>query len=186
MATTKFLLDRRRLLVAAGSALVLVSCGGTSTAAFALTSPAMVDGGRLPVDFTCDGSSISPPLAWTGAPRGTVGFAIAMHHVPGPGDTHWYWVLYDIPADVTHIDADSVPVATIGTNSVNGRSEYSPPCSKGPGTKTYTITAYALSALPDLPDPGIVTRDVLLAAIDGSVLATADINVTYDRTELTS
>ena len=158
----------------------------SSAGAFTLTSPVMSDGGELPVDFTCDGSSISPPLEWSGAPAGTVGYAVAMHHVPGPGDTHWYWVLYDIPAEVTHIDAGVTPVAKVGTNSVNGRSEYTPPCSKGPGEKVYTITVYALSAPPDLPDPSVVTRDVLLAAIDGSVLASADIDVTYDRTGLTS
>jgi len=158
----------------------------SSSGGFTLSSPAMTDGGELSVDFTCDGSSLSPPLDWSGAPTGTVGYAVAMHHVPGPGDTHWYWVLYDIPEAVTHIDAGVTPVAKVGTNSVNGRSEYTPPCSKGPGAKLYTITVYALSALPDLPDPSVVTRDVLLAAIDGEVLASAEMDVTYDRTGLTS
>jgi phosphatidylethanolamine-binding protein (PEBP) family uncharacterized protein len=65
----------------------------------------MVNGGSLPKQFTCDGKSQSPPLAWSGAPAGRVGYALAMHHTPGPGDTHWYWVLFDIPATVDHTDA---------------------------------------------------------------------------------
>jgi len=193
----------RRLLVL--TALIATACSSTpaatpesvstpasttgtasATAGFTVSSPAMVDGGELPVDFTCDGSSTSPPLDWSGAPAGTVGYAVVMHHVPGPGDTHWYWVLYDMPAESTHIVAGIPPQAKVGTNSVNGRSEYAPPCSKGPGVKLYTITVYALSALPDLPDPTGVTRDVLLAAIDGDVLASAQLDVTYDRTGLTS
>ena len=154
---------------------------------FVLTSPTMVDGGTLPVQYTCDGDSSSPPLAWRGAPAGTVGYAVAMHHVPGPGDTHWYWVLYDIAPTVDHLDAAAVPSGVkVGTNSVNANTEYAPPCSKGPGAKVYTFTVYALSAVPDLPDPTLVTRDVMLAAIRGTVLAAAHIDVTYDRTGLTS
>jgi phosphatidylethanolamine-binding protein (PEBP) family uncharacterized protein len=159
-----------------------VSTGG----GFTVTSSAMANGGSLPVEYTCDGASQSPPIAWSGAPAATVGYAVAMHHEPGSGDAHWYWVLYDIASTVDHIDAGAVPVAQVGTNSVNGRSEYAPPCSKGPGNKLYTITVYALSRWPDLADPGAVSRNVLLAAVYGSVLAEAHIDFTYDRTGLTS
>jgi phosphatidylethanolamine-binding protein (PEBP) family uncharacterized protein len=158
---------------------VQVAAAGTS--AFALTSPVMTDGGILPVQFTCDGSSMSPPLAWSGAPAGTVGYAVIMHHVPGPGDTHWYWVLYDMPATVDHIDAGVTPTAKVGTNSVNNQLAYAPPCSKGPGAKLYTFTVYALSAQPKLADPSAVSRDALLAALDGLILAEAHLNITYTR-----
>lgn len=43
-----------------------------------------------------------------------------------------------------------------------------------------------LSAQPSLPDPSTVSRDVLLTAIDGLVLGTVTLDVTYDRTGLTS
>ena len=41
-------------------------------------------------------------------------------------------------------------VGTVGSNSVNDRTEYAPPHSKGPGAKTYILTVYALSAPPQL------------------------------------
>ena len=86
-----------------------------------------------------------------------------MHHVPGPGDTHWYWVVYDIPANVTSLEKNSAGVGTLGNNSVNERTEYAPPCSKGPGEKIYTYTVYALSAEPQISvSASDVTRDVLL------------------------
>ncbi len=150
-----------------------------------LTSPVMQQDGTLPIEFTCDGSSSTPPLAWSGAPAGTVGYAVVMHHVPGPGDTHWYWVVYGMDATIEHLDAGAVPAATVGTNSVNGRTEYAPPCSKGPGTKVYTFTVYALSAQPTLGDPSTVTRAVLLDALNGLVLSSATLDVTYDRTGVT-
>jgi phosphatidylethanolamine-binding protein (PEBP) family uncharacterized protein len=146
-----------------------------------LTSPTMEEGGELPTEHTCDGGSATPPLEWSGAPDGTVGYAIAMHHVPGPGDTHWYWRLWNIPADVTSVETNTKEAGDIGTNSVNGANEYAPPCSQGPGEKTDTFTVYALSTQPDLPEPSMVTLEVLLDAIDGDVLDSAELNVIYDR-----
>jgi phosphatidylethanolamine-binding protein (PEBP) family uncharacterized protein len=156
------------------------SAPSATASTFSLTSPVMTNGGILPVTFTCDGDSTSPPLAWSGAPLGTVGYAVIMHHVPGPGDTHWYWVLYDIPATVDHIDAGVNPTAKVGTNSVNNQLAYAPPCSKGPGAKTYTLTAYALSGQPKLT-PAAASRDALLTALDGLILAEAHLDVTYTR-----
>jgi len=148
---------------------------------FTLTSPVMENGGKLPATFTCDGQSLSPPLAWQGAPEGTVGYALAMHHVPGPGDTHWYWVVYNIPPTTLSVEAGATDFGTFGTNSVNGQQVYAPPCSKGPGEKLYTITVYALSAAPNLPNPAAVDRDTLLAAIADITLASASLDVTYER-----
>lgn len=148
---------------------------------FTLTSPAMENGGKLPSMFTCDGESLSPPLAWQGAPEGTVSYALAMHHIPGPGDTHWYWVVYNIPPTTLSVEAGATNFGTFGTNSVNEQQVYAPPCSKGPGEKLYTITVYALSASPNLPNPAVVDRDTLLAAIANITLAEASLNVTFER-----
>ena len=157
------------------------SGAATSTGTFIVRSPVMADGGTLPIRFTCDGAAVTPPLAWGGAPAGTVGYAVTMHTVPGPGETHWYWVLYDIAPTVDHLDEAATSPATVGTNSVNGKNGYAPPCSRGPGPKVYTFTVYALSGTPDLPDPMLVSRQALLEAIDGMVVGRATISVTYSR-----
>lgn len=167
-----------------GTTATAVTAASASTG-FTLTSPVLQQDGELPVEYTCDGAATTPPLAWAGAPEGTVGYAVVMHHVPGPGDTHWYWVVYGLDATVQQLDAGVAPAGDLGTNSVNGRSEYAPPCSKGPGVKVYTFTVYALSAQPTLPDASTVSRDVLLSAIDGLALASATLDVTYDRTGAT-
>jgi len=122
--------------------------------AFTLTSPAVTSQGPLPAGYTCDGAGTSPPLTWTPARKGTKGYALVMDHVP-PG----------------------------GGNRVNQNIGYAAPCSKGPGTKTYTITVYALSGSPKLPkkSSASVTRDSLLAAISGITLEKAVLDVTYER-----
>ena len=70
---------------------------------FTLTSTDVSDGGRLPVEYTCDGDGSTLPLAWSGAPAETQSYAVIMHHVAAPEEIHWYWVLYNIPADVTSL-----------------------------------------------------------------------------------
>jgi phosphatidylethanolamine-binding protein (PEBP) family uncharacterized protein len=149
---------------------------------FILTSPDVSEGGRLPAEYTCDGAASTLALAWTGAPTGTESYAVIMHHVASPTDVHWYWVLYDIPAGVKGLAKNSRGIGTLGINSVNDRTGYTPPCSKGPGDKMYTYTVYALSADPQLSVPAAqVDRATLLAAIQDLTLASAELHVVYAR-----
>jgi Raf kinase inhibitor-like YbhB/YbcL family protein len=149
---------------------------------FILSSPEIKADSLLPMDFTCDGSSASLPLEWSGEPAGTVSYAVIMHHVASPTDVHWYWVFYNIPSSVHSIPRNVSGIGTLGTNSVNGRNAYAPPCSQGPGLKSYTITVYALSANPVISSSDVkVTRDVLLAAIKDITLASSKIRVSYAR-----
>jgi hypothetical protein len=85
---------------------------------FTLTSSAFVDGGDLPSQYTCDGSdgilSHSPPLAWTGAPSGTVTYALTISTIALDG-TKYNWVLYNIPNTVTSLEE----ATTLGTAGVS-------------------------------------------------------------------
>ncbi len=170
-------------LLLAGATLLLLLCvhGHTSHAGFTLHSTAFTDNGTLPVEFTGDGASLSPPLDWHGAPRGTRAYALIMHHI-APDKTKWYWVLYNIPPDVHALPKGAHGIGLQGNNSVNKKTEYAPPHSKGPGKKTYILTLYALDAPLQLTvKPETVNRDVLLAAMQGHILASAAVHVSYTR-----
>ncbi len=81
---------------------------------FILTSPVLEDQGIYPDKFTlAKGQNISPPLKWSGAPKGTKSYAITLVDPdvpwgkfglpnPGmlPGDLFAHWMLYDLPAQV--------------------------------------------------------------------------------------
>ena len=160
-----------------------VASGG-HTSAFVLSSPEVADGGQLPRDYTGDGTSSTLPLEWKGAPEGTKSYAVIMHHIPPEGTAKWYWLLYNISADTKSLPKNVRSVGTMGNNSVNGRTEYAPPHSKGPGPKTYIYTVYALSAPLQLNvPPGKVNRDVLLTAMKDRILASAELSVIYSRPE---
>lgn len=147
-----------------------------------LTSPAVKDGEALPVEFTGDGASASPPLAWTGIPKGTQSLVLIMHHLDPEGKTKIYWLMYDIEPKTTSVAQNATDFGKMGMSTVHDRVEYAPPHSKGPGEKKYVLTLFALSAKPDLSKAeSPVTVEPVLAAMKGKILAAADLNVLYTR-----
>ena len=145
----------------------------------AVTSSSVDATGLLSIDCTCDGNSVSPAVEWKNAPAGTKSFAINVWHVPGPGDVKSYWVLYNIPANVTQLEKNSQSIGKLGLNDKR-RAEYDPMCSKGPGLKKYHITVFALSAEPKL-SPDKAHRAALLEAIKDITLAEGTLDFQYER-----
>ncbi|MFM8497423.1 MAG: YHYH protein [Planctomycetia bacterium] len=146
--------------------------------ALAPTSPAIGPDGNLPVEFTCDGAGVSPPLEWKAGPAGTKSYALVLWH-EAPDQVKSYWVVHGIPAGVTRLDKGARDVGTFGLNDKR-RADYDPMCSKGPGLKTYHVTVYALAAEPSAPAGGM-TRATLLEAVRGTTLAEGTLTFTYER-----
>jgi len=146
--------------------------------ALTVTSPAIGPDGTLPVEFTCDGAGVSPPLEWRAGPRGTKSYALVLWH-EAPDRMKSYWVIHGIPAGVTRLEPGSRGVGTMGLND-KGRPGYDPMCSKGPGQKDYHVTVYALSGDPPAPAGGM-TREALLEAVRDITLAEGTLTFTYDR-----
>ena len=155
------------------------SSGSNMVASLAVTSYAVESTGEIQSDFTCDGSGDTPPLSWSPGPDGTVCYALNFWHVPGPGDVKSYWVLYDIPADVTSLQRNVNGIGKSGLNDKD-RSDYDPICSRGPGTNEYNITVYVLSQQPQWPDGG-ANRDDLLNTIADITVAEGTLTFQYTR-----
>ncbi len=155
--------------------------GGTGGGSLVLSSSAFADQGTLPVDSSCDGAGVSPPLSWTGTPAGTVELALLMTTL-APDGLKWNWVLYGVPTDVTSLPEGGGGIGTPGQASGGPLLAYSPPCSQGPGPKLYTFTLYALSAAPTFSVPEEQrTGEVVSEAISGITLASTAISATYTR-----
>ena len=144
----------------------------------AVTSSSVDAKGFLSIDCTCDGASESPAVEWKAAPVGTKSFAISLWHT-APDQEKSYWVIYNIPANVTKIPKNSKTLGKLGLND-RRRAEYDPMCSKGPGVKTYHVTVFALSAEPQLP-PDKANRIGLLEAIKDITLAEGTLDFQYER-----
>ena len=160
----------------------VISTDAPPALTFALSTDAVMDGNLLNQQFTCDGAGESPPLSWKNAPAGTKSFALTMHHYPPAGeDKHVYLVVYDLPATLDHLEAGTT-LGHWGSNTVNRKAAYAPPCSQGPGRKEYILTVYALSQAPVFAGAsGAVTMDALLEAVQETTLATVTLTVGYVR-----
>ncbi|MEO9526914.1 YbhB/YbcL family Raf kinase inhibitor-like protein [Roseibium sp.] len=160
-----------------------IAGAAAAEALFNLTSPALEDGNRLPADLKCvrdGGDGVSPPLAWAGAPEGTKGFALIMHHYPrgtieGRDAPSQYWLLWNIPADTRAIPRGNPgSIGDEGSDKDGNFTGYTPPCSPGAASHEYTITLFALAAAPEtLPhrDSSAVDWARMTAALKGRVIA---------------
>ncbi len=145
-----------------------------------LSSEGIGPNGVLDSKYTCDGEAVSPPWSWSGAPFGTRSLALTIHHITPEDEERVHLVLSGIPAESKGLAAGQKTVGTLGANDVNGRAEYAPPCSQGPGEKIYIATLYALSEAPK-PAGSAPTRAELLAAMQGITLGVATLELRYAR-----
>jgi len=163
-----------------------VTPSASAAGSMTLTSSAMVEGGVLPTDYTCDGTGSTPSLSWANPPAGTQSFALLMTTLPGDGSTKWNWVVYDIPASASGLARNSLGIGRVGVGSDGPGNLYNAPCSQGPGAKVYTFTLYALSAAPPLSlAAGAVTGSAVASAIAPVTLGSATLSVSVTRSNLT-
>lgn len=70
-----------------------------------VTSSVFKDGAELPAKYRGDNENIAPPLAWSGVPKGAKSLAIICEDPDVPVGTFVHWILFNIPPEVTNIDA---------------------------------------------------------------------------------
>lgn len=151
---------------------------------FVLTSEAFGHGDRMPTRCTADGLDLSPPLAWRGAPEGTVAFALLVEDPDAPGGTFAHWLLWGLPPSATAL-AEAVPRRHhVADGARQGRNDYGRIGWGGPSPPAGAAHRYAFrlcaldKAVALAPAASMVD---LLRAIDGHVLAVAELVGTYGR-----
>lgn len=154
-----------------------------ATAAFALTSPSLTEGGSYAKDNTCTGANVSPALAWTPGPSATKSYALVM---TDKSIDLVHWVLFDVPASASSLPADidksfapaDVPGAK-QTSSYDKTRGYRGPCP--PEKHTYELALYALdvATLPGASEA--TTRAEAVSLIQQHDLAVAKLTATYEK-----
>ncbi|MDA7086580.1 YbhB/YbcL family Raf kinase inhibitor-like protein [Pseudomonas sp. SA3-5] len=151
-----------------------------------LSSAAFPDQGTIPARYTCEGPDISPPLAWSGVPPGSESLVLIVDDPDAPDPaaptTTWvHWLLYNLPPTTSELaeDLQSLPPGTLQGRNDWRRTGYGGPCPPI-GSHRYFHKLYALDCV--LPDLGGPTKAQLEGAMQGHVLAKAELIGTYRKT----
>ena len=146
--------------------------------AFAVASPAFANGEPIPERFTVDGANVSPPLAISNPPEGTVTFALVVDDPDAPRGTWVHWVAWNLPATTREISEGSLPAGAVEGRNSWGRTGYGGP-SPPSGTHRYHFKLYAVDDWLQLPRS--TDKIALIEALEGRVLARAQLTGTYSR-----
>ena len=151
--------------------------GGGIPAPLSITVSGYSDGGMIPDSIGCAANGQqkeSPKIEWSGAPAGTMAFALIMHDtdvtlapVAVPDVLHW--AIFDIPGNATGLPAGvaktaTLPDGSVQINNVAGMPGFYSPCPPAPTVHHYIIEVYALDAKLGLP--ATATRAELMAALE--------------------
>lgn len=171
------------LVVALLAPVLLTAPAGAARRApkFKLTSPAFVNNGEIPVGFTCDGASASPPLVWTGVPKKAVQLALIVDDPDAPNGTFVHWVAWNIDPAAGRLPEEHPPATIVqGSNGV-GSQTYTGPCPpRGDPAHHYRFMLYALSKPPAVQAGATAAQ--LRVAMKKIMLARARLVGTYRRT----
>ena len=146
-----------------------------------LRSSGFEDGAPIPRTFTCDGSNVPPPLAWTGGPLAAE-YALVVTDPDAPDGEFVHWVIYGIRGTRSSLAEGEVPEeAKEGKNSF-GNVGYGGPCPpSGDQAHRYVFTLYAMkSSVTSKLAPGASAKQVVDAATKAGA-ATGTLTGTYQR-----
>ncbi|MBN1868326.1 YbhB/YbcL family Raf kinase inhibitor-like protein [Candidatus Sumerlaeota bacterium] len=153
-----------------------------------LTCESFGNGKRIPVEFTSDGTDLSPPLQWSAVPEGTAELALIVDDPDAPSAEPWvHWVIYRIPPGAQGLPQGVSPDLAIrgmeevlqGRNSWGSIGYRGPAPPRGHGRHRYVFKIYAVDRVLPLK-PGMDKRS-LLHALSGHILAEGELSGTYER-----
>lgn len=176
----------RLLVVGTVVALVISACGDDSNtpeidapSGITVKSSAFGAGEEIPIEFTCDGADVSPPLEWSGG-KDAGGVVVTLTDPDAGGYVHW--VVLGIPDDVSGLQKGAVPPgATEATNDF-GETGYGGPCPpEGDEPQRYAFTVYRLTEPIEGDLSSDAALDDVLDAIECCVAAKGTLIGKYGR-----
>ncbi len=126
------------------------------------------------------GTNISPDLAWSGSPEGTLSYAVTCFDPDAPtGSGWWHWVVTDIPADVTSLEEGAaLPQGARTWLNDYGYAGWGGPWPPPGPAHHYVFTVFAVGVERlDVPDEA--TSAVARLTLSFNVLDTAAFTATF-------
>jgi Raf kinase inhibitor-like YbhB/YbcL family protein len=156
------------------------------SATIVVTSSSAVPGGPLPLVYTDYGEKISPALQWTGVPATGRSLVVVMEDSDAREPKPFvHWLLYNLPATTTSLP-EALPGlprlpelegALQGRNSRGTIGYFGPRPPRIDPAHHYHFQIFAVTEMLSLPPSA--SREALLEALTGRVVATGDLIVTF-------
>jgi Raf kinase inhibitor-like YbhB/YbcL family protein len=145
--------------------------------AFTLKSPAFGHGRPIPAKYTADGDNISPPLEWSGAPRGAKSFILIVEDPDAPAGTFRHWGIYNLKGDRL---SEGAAAKSAAANDFGMPRYRGPAPPKGHGTHHYHFKLAALD-VDMLKVPASAEVADLWPAAKGHIIGETELIGTYSR-----
>src|SRR5690606_23778516 len=143
----------------------------------------------IPLQHVADGDDASPALEWESGPEGTKSYVVIVDDPDADKPRPFtHWLAYDIPGSLTKL-REGLPAMPIlqepeglkqGANSRGSIGYTGPKPPVGDPAHHYHFQVFALDVETLGIDPG-ATREAVLAAMEGRVLAEGEIVGTFER-----
>jgi len=139
---------------------------------------------ELPAKYRGDDENISPPLEWSGVPKGAKSLAIICEDPDVAVGTFVHWILFNIPPEATNIEEGILPAIMVNNEAKEGLNAFGKVGYYGPtppfGTHRYFFRVYALDTMLGL-GAGAGKKKVL-TAMEGHIMAKGEIMATSKNT----
>jgi Raf kinase inhibitor-like YbhB/YbcL family protein len=167
--------------------LALCGLGGAQDPTrLAVASSAFAAGAPIPAAYSCMGrNSESPPLAWQGVPRDAKTLVLILKDPDAHGGTFIHWVVYNLPARLTGLDANVPSTEKLANGGLQGANSlaqigYKGPCPPpGSAPHHYHFELTAVDTMLSLK-PGATAAQVE-EAIQGHVKGRGELVGTFAR-----
>jgi Raf kinase inhibitor-like YbhB/YbcL family protein len=134
--------------------------------------------GDIPAEYTCSGKSTRVPISISGVPKEAKSLAIIVDDPDAPSGDFVHWVLWNIPADTSMIESDSIPNGAQEGANGTGKPGWVAPCPPS-GTHHYFFRLYALDINLSIEKPS--TKSDLILAMGGHIIEEATLVGLYGK-----
>ena len=113
--------------------------------AMQLTSEAFQNNSYIPAKYTCDGEDAAPSLKIADVPSSAKTLALIVDDPDAPSGDFVHWLVWNLPADISEINARELPSSAVQGVNDFGRNGYGGPCPPS-GVHHYQFKLYALDS----------------------------------------
>lgn len=133
---------------------------------------------KIPSQYTCDGQDLAPELKISEVPQNAKSLVLIVDDPDAPMGTWVHWLLYNIPSNITTINAQKLPQEVKSGITDFGRTGWGGPCPPS-RTHRYFFKLYAIDKTLDLPIGA--TKSQLEKEIKDHIIEKAELIGLYQR-----